>query len=135
MDTNGGSTFEGVAVVSAAAEFPLRRSAVGGKVIESIGCMAFECRRSPVLSCFSAVLGSLRAVIRSELSILRRPSDDLPHLVPGVAAHTRQQIGHCRIPRISGPVTLIGDLITSEGGNIPIVRGRIPGACGVRALR
>ena len=83
---------------------------------------------------FSALLGGLRAIIRGELSIRRCFSDDLPHLVPRVAGSTRHQIDHFRVPRISGPVTLIGHLIASEGGDIPIVSGRIARARDVRSL-
>jgi hypothetical protein len=82
----------------------------------------------------SALLGCLPAVIPGELSIPRHFSDDLPHRVPRVAGYTRHQIDHFRVPRIGGAVALIGHLIASEGGDIPIVSGRIARRRDLRAL-
>jgi hypothetical protein len=87
---------------------------------------AFKSREPSILRRFSALLCCLRAVIRGELSIPCRLRDDLLEHLPRIAGNTRYQSGHCRIPLISGPVTLIGHLIASEGGNIPIVCRRIP---------
>jgi hypothetical protein len=96
--------------------------------------MTFESREPPIPRRFSALLSCLRAVIRGELSILRRSGEDLPHFVPRVAGHTRHHIGHCRIPDISGPVALIANLIASEGGDVPLVRSRISRARDLRAF-
>ena len=96
--------------------------------------MAFECREPAILRCFGALLGGLRAVFGGELSIPRRFGHDLPHPLPRVADHFRHQLDRHQIPCISRPVALIGHLIASEGGDIPIVGRRIARGRDLRAF-
>ena len=76
----------------------------------------------------------MRTVIGGELSSLRRLSDDLPDFLPGTAGHAGYPIPHLGIPRIGGPITFIGHLITQESRDITVVCGRIPDAGNVPAV-